>query len=829
MSHLSLGKASSAKLEVVTRRDGSLVPYDEAKLMKYLHTVADDLIGIDCNSVLKASKLYFFNEISTKNILKILIQTTVDRISAGVPDYQNMAARLLLNVMRREVWNAWKPTKCFHDIISERIAAGIYDPQILQAYSKEEVDAVENEILDHDRDLLLAYAGVRQFYDKYLLKDRITDQIFETPQEANVLICMCMFMKYPRDTRLYYVKVMYDKLSTFVISLATPIYAGVRSVMHSFSSCCVLDVGDTTRSIISTNYIVGDAIAKRYGIGIHIGKIRGIGASVHQGSVIHTGIVPFLKMFEATTKGFVQNGIRGGGGTISFPFWHWEVMTLLELKNNKGVVENRVRSLDYSIGLNKYFMQKALKNEPIYLFSSEDVPLLANDYTYSHEEFTRIYEEYVRDPKIRKQEVSGLDLFKKIATQRFETGRVYVYFMDNMNQYGTFTESIFSSNLCQEIALPTRPVELLTDGGHENVDDNGLVAVCILSCINVGRLMDTNKFSDMYEACDIVVRFLNEMIDYQVYDFEALRRSAQDYRPLGVGLSDIFHLLAMRGLKYDTVQCRNYLHRLGEHFQYCLLKASCNLAKERGHPCRAFGKSKYSQGIMPMDRYKKTVDDLITDKNKDGTIKYYCDWASLKKEIAQYGLYNTCLSAIPPTATSCSISNSTPGIDPPRAEMIAKVCKYGAVKQVIPDWDVYKDTYTLSRHINNADYFKMIGVLQKWIDQGISTNSYYMSTSDVAIGDVANEIVAAYKWGLKSIYYLNSNKGVDEDNSQAFSASGMQSTTKFASYSNLSSSVSRDLMSSENDGHGRDTSDDDARGETTDDHDGGCAGGACSI
>lgn len=814
MSHLSLGKASSAKLEFVTRRNGSLVPYDESKIVNYLELVADGLINIDRVSVLKASKLYFHNEISTKDILKILIQTTVDRISAGVPDYQNMAARLLLNVMRREVWNAWKPTKSFYELIRERIDSKIYDPDILIKYTKEDIDYVEQHILDHDRDLLLAYAGVRQFYDKYLLKDRITDKIFETPQEANVLICMCMFMKYPNETRLHYVKVMYDKLSTFVISLATPIYAGVRSVMHSFSSCCVLDVGDTTRSIISSNYVVGDAIAKRYGIGIHVGKIRGLGASVHQGSVIHTGIVPFLKMFEATTKGFVQNGIRGGGGTISFPWWHWEVQTLLELKNNKGVVENRVRSLDYSIGLNKYFMQKALKDEHIYLFSSEDVPLLANDYTYSHEDFTRIYEAYVQNPNIRKQEVSALDIFKNIARQRFETGRVYVYFMDNMNHYGTFTESIFSSNLCQEIAIPTRPVELLTDGGHEKLDDNGLVAVCILSCINVGRLLDTTNFKDMYETCDIVVRFLNEMIDYQVYDFEALRKSAQDYRPLGVGISDVFHLLAMRGLKYDTLQCRNYLHKLCEYFQYCLLKASCNLAKERGHPCKEFAKSKYSQGIMPMDRYKKNIDDLISDKNKDGTIHYYCDWDSLKKDIAQYGLYNTCLSAIPPTATSCSISNSTPGIDPPRAEMIAKVCKYGAVKQVIPDWDVYKDTYTLSRHINNGEYFKMIGVIQKWIDQGISTNSYYMSTSDVAIGDVANEIITAYKWGMKSLYYLNSNKGVDEDNRCAFSAGGIKSSAKFAAYSTLSSSVSKDLISSDNGQH---------------DDEGPCAGGACSV
>lgn len=827
----------------VTRRDGNVVPYDESKLLAYLNLVSDDLIGIDVPGVLKISKYSFYDKMATSEILDVIIRTTIDRISVEVPDYQNMAARLQINVMRRAVWNSWNPTGTFHSRIVERIEKGVYDPSILEKYTREDIEYIDRHIVDHSRDLLLTYVGIRQFLDKYLIKDRVTNVIYETPQEANILICMCMFMNYEQDVideppfngmskRMYYVKMMYDKLSTFVISLPTPIYAGVRSNIRSFSSCCVLDCGDTTRSILSTTYVIGDCITKRYGIGVNIGKIRGLGASVHNGSVIHTGVVPFLKMFEATTKGFIQNGIRGGGGTISFPFWHWEVSTLLELKNNKGVVENRVRSLDYSIGLNKYFITKAVKDEPIWLFSAEDVPLLSNDYTYDYNEFVKVYEGYVGNPFIRKQSIPGLQYLKKIVKERYETGRIYIYFMDNMNNYGTFDESIFSSNLCQEIALPTRPVELITDGGHENTTDDGLVAVCILSCINVGRLDDTNTFKDMYEVCDIIVRFLNEMIDYQVYDFEALRKSAQDYRPLGIGISDVFHLLAMRGLRYDTAQCRNYLHKLCEHFQYCLLKASCNLAREKGHPCKAFNKSKYSRGIMPMDRYKSSIDTLITDKTKDGKIRYYCDWDVLRKDILTYGMYNTCLSAIPPTATSCLISNSTPGIDPPRSEMTAKVSKYGAVKQVMPDWDVYKDTYTLSRHVNNDDYFKMIGVIQKWIDQGISTNSYYMSTSEVSFNDVMNEVVSAYKWGLKSLYYLNSNKGVDEDNRSAFSSEGIKSTSKLPAYSLFSSSASREQMTSDGQSNGEPMASDgqtDGNNHNENHEEGGCAGGACSV
>lgn len=793
------------KISFVTKRNGSLQPFDESKIIDYLTLASAGLDKINVELVYKSVSAQLMNNMSTTKILDILINCCIDRIDLQTPDYQYLAARLQINAMRRDVWQSWLPKDTLYHRVKSRVNKDIYDSVILKKYSPTDFAYIESNILNHERDLLLTYAGVRQFLDKFLIKDRISGKLFETPQEANILICMYMFMNYDQTKRNQYIKLMYDKLSTFVISLPTPIYAGVRSIVRSFSSCCVIDCGDSTRSILSTTYIIGDAITKRYGIGVNIGKIRGIGASINNGSVIHTGVVPFLKMFEATTKGFVQNGIRGGGGTISFPFWHWEVMTLLELKNNKGVVENRVRSLDYSIGLNKYFIQKALKNENIYLFSPEQVPLLSNDYTYDYDSFVRVYENYVNDPNIRKQVINGKLLLIKIIHERYETGRIYIYFMDNMNNYGVFNESIFSSNLCQEIALPTRPCELIADGGVGNISDDGLVSVCILSCINVGRLVDTDNFTDLEQTCDIIVRFLNEMIDYQIYDFEQLRRSAQNYRPLGIGISDVFHLLAKKHLKYDTVECRDYIHKLTEHFQYFLLKASCNLAREKGQPCKEWLKSKYSRDIMPMDRYKSNVDELTSE------IKYYCDWQTLRDDIKKYGMYNTCLSAVPPTATSSSISNSTPGIDPPRSELTTKVSKYGAVKQIIPEYEQLKNFYTLSRHVNNTEYFKLIGVIQKFIDQGISTNSYYMSTSDVSDGDVIKEVVSAYKYGLKSLYYLNSNKGVDEDISKAFSADGIYESTKFKAYSNNNQEQTNDEQTDE------------------DNDDEGCSGGACSI
>ncbi|OHT06983.1 Ribonucleoside-diphosphate reductase subunit alpha [Tritrichomonas foetus] len=787
--------------------------YDLKKVRTTIDYATKNLSGVSAAELERRASMQFINNIKTTDIQQILIRTAADLISEERPNYQFVASRLMIGDLRKEVWGSFLPKESLYNRIKDRINNyHCYDDVILDKYSEEEMADLENEVIVYDRDFDLTYSGIRQFYDKYLTKNRKTNAIYELPQEANILICMYMFKDYPSDERKKYVKEMYDKLSTFLISLPTPIYAGVRSNMRQFSSCCVIDCGDNTNSILSTNYIIGKATTKRFGLGVHIGKIRGVGASVSNGTVIHTGVVPFLKMFEATTKGFVQNGLRGGGGTISFPFWHWEVETLLELKNNKGVVENRVRSLDYSIGLNKFFLQRALKNDFITLFSSEEVPLLANDYRHSFEEFTRIYTEYEAKEGIRKKRISALDMLKKIATERFETGRIYVYFMDNMNDFGVFKESIYSSNLCQEIALPTTPSDILSG--------EGLVSVCILSCINVGRL---KNFGDLEQVSEIIVRFLDEMIDYQDYEFPQLRESAVKYRPLGIGISDLFHLLARKGLKYNSKETYEYVHRLMEHFQYSLLNASCKLAKEKG-PCEYFERSKYSSGYLPIDEYKRSIDTL-------GDFKLECDWERLRDDIKKYGLRNTCLSAIPPTASSSSISNSTPGIDPPKSVATTKMSKYGTFKQIAPDYDLYKESYQFQKDVKSTEYFKLIGVIQKFIDQGISTNSFYMSDDDVSIGDVVKEITTAYSYGLKSLYYLNSNKGTDKDVKQAMSTKGIgakssqKQTPAPSTYVRPHSHVNANAHQFEEE----DSSSDNYANATTEDEDEGCAGGACSI
>ncbi|KAK8875673.1 hypothetical protein M9Y10_005847 [Tritrichomonas musculus] len=761
------------EVKYVIKRSGSKEAFSIQKVQSYLNKIIkDSKLNIKTDQILQQLILSIDSEIEkSSKILEILISITSNMISYNT-DCQFLAARLFINSMRQEVWKSYTPKNSLYDRVKQRSTEyDVYDPIILEKYTEKEFNMIESEIVDYSRDYLLTYSGMRQFYDKYLFKNRLTNQLYELPQEANILIPMYVFMNQEPTKRMEYIKIFYHYLSTLVISLPTPIYSGVRTHLKQFSSCCVIDCDDTIDSILATNYIIGKTVTKRYGLGINIGKIRGIGAGVKKDTIVHNGIVPFLKMFESSMKGFMQNGIRGGCGTISFPFWHWEVAALIELKNNKGVQENRVRGLDYSIGLNRFFLERAKTNSYITLFSSEEVPELVSDYTYSYEQFKQIYTKYENTENIRKQKINALSLLMKIATERYETGRIYIYFMDNMNYYSVFKESIFSSNLCQEICLPTKPVYLsiANDDNHSKLkndyhkDEYGLISVCILSCINIGRVCSISD--ELSVICEIIVRFLDELIDYQHYCFDQIKLSAVDYRPLGIGISDLFHLLAKNKLKYNSPETFKFVHELVEQFQFYLLTASCKLAEEKGR-CKRFNCSKYSDCILPIDNYKDTLDSYAN-------FNYICDWESLRERIRKFGLRNCCLSSIPPTASSCSISNSTPGIDPPRTKTTFKMSKYGTFAQVIPDLNECERFYTFQKDILNKDYFKLIGIIQKFIDQGISTNSFYMSNDDVSIGDVVKEIYDAYNYGLKSLYYLNNNKGVDDDVSQINSAEGI--------------------------------------------------------
>ncbi len=687
-----------------------------------------------------------------------LINTLSAGVNADSMENDGAAAHFLINRINK---SALKRGETFYKRVLKNVAEGKYDKALIEEYSEEEFNDLEKNVIKYERDEMLSYAGVRQFSDKYLIRE---NKCFcENIQECNALISMTIFSK--SANRLSYIKKFYDLLSLLKISIPTPVYSGVRTPIRSYSSCCVIDCGDSVDSILATNYVIGKAVTKRYGIGVNINRIRGIGANISKSSAVHTGVVPILKMIEASTKGFSQ-GVRAGSATVSVAFWHWEILTVLDLKNNRGVTENRVRNIDYAIGLNKLFLQRVKDNADITLFSSEEVPLLTNRSNYLNEEFKRIYEEYEASDSIkRKVKVSAVELLKKIIRERYETGRIYVYFIDNMNEYSCFKESVFCSNLCQEITLPTAPITLL--GNNSNfIENEGLIGVCILSCINVGRLSDTESFTELKDICEVLVRFLNLLIDHQNYDFPQLEKCALNYRPLGIGVSDLFHLLALKHLDYSTRAARNYVHRLMEAFQYYLLRASCLLAKEQGR-CNAFAQSKYSESTyLPTLCYKKAVDNIVDEP-------LHLDWALLRIEINKYGLRNTCLSAIPPTASSSSISNSTPGIDPPKQLITTKMSKHGVFKQAVPEIASLADYYKTQSSIINKKYLKLIAVIQKFVDQGVSTNTYYLvEKKDVSLQDVASEIFNAYSYGLKSLYYLNANKGVDSDIARVMSAEG---------------------------------------------------------
>lgn len=666
------------------------------------------------------------------------------RIAADMPEHSEstllLAGRLLIHHVRSAV-DAYFGLNTLYNRICCLTKCGAYDAGILGKYSKHEIDHIERGIYLPERDYDLPYASARVFCDKYLLKGA-DGAILETPQQANILVCMCMFIdECDKARRMQCIARMYGYLSGFVVNLPTPIYCGLRTPLKSYSSCCILDIGDDPDSIASAAYMAAKAVTHRYGIGFNCCRLSG-------------DIVPVLKLLEASTKTFTQ-GVRGGSATCAFPFWHIDIQLVVQLKNNRGVSENRVRNMDYSIGLNRLFLERAIHDRQIALFAPRDVPRLTNYFKYTDASFRHVYESYEADASIRRKTVSALELLKQIARERYETGRVYVYFIDNANIYSAFAQSVFAPNLCQEIFLPTQPSYIYPGA-------QGLAGVCILASVNLGRLSDVDCFTDMRDIAHMLVRGLNNIIDTQQYAFPQLEKMAKAYRPLGIGISDLFHLLARKRLKHNTRECRDYVHALMEHWRYYLLEASCQLAQEHG-ACSAFELSTYSHGIMPLFK-----DSLLALCDSE----YTMDWQRLAEKVAKHGLRNACLSAVPPTSSSSAVSNSTPGIDPPRSLLTTKLSKSGTVYQLVPGYSELAGHYETASDIDNVEYLKLVGIIQKFVDQGVSTSTYYLSGKAPALDDVFREITTAFSYGLKSLYYLNASKGTDADDSADNCTSG---------------------------------------------------------
>ena len=724
----------------VVKRNGDTTTLDLEKVHKMVEHACKGLAGVSESAVEMNSGLQFFDGIETKDIQEILIRSANDLITLENPNYQFVAARLLLFALRKAVYNGHPDKRpILKEHVESCVSKGVYDDTILDKYSEQEWEIL-NSYIDHDRDYLFTYAGIRQVTDKYLVQDRSTGEIYETPQFMYMLIAVTLFQNDDKFYRLEYIKKYYDAISKHRINIPTPIMAGVRTPIRQFASCVLVDADDTLDSIFSSDMAIGKYVAQRAGIGINAGRIRGLNSKIRGGEVQHTGVVPFLKKFESTVRCCTQNGIRGGSATVHFPIWHQEIADILVLKNNKGTEDNRVRKLDYSIQLSRLFYERFIKNSTITLFSPHDVPGLYD--AFGSDTFDELYIKYESDESIPRKTIGAQELILDLLKERAETGRIYLMNIDHCNDHSSFKDKVSMSNLCQEITLPTKPVQHIDD-------EQGEIALCILSAINIGKI---NKIEELDELCELAVRGLDALIDYQEYPVKAAQQSTINRRSLGIGYIGLAHYLAKNDAKYDSDKAFDLVHRLTERFQYALLSASNRLAMEKG-PCGYFGKTKYSDGILPIDTYKKDVDEIVPND-------LLCDWEFLRERISKYGLRHSTLSAQMPSESSSVVSNATNGIEPPRDYLSVKKSKKGPLKQVVPSYSSLKNNYTLLWDMHNNDgYIKVVAVMQKFFDQAISGNWAYnpenYPDNEVPVSAMAKDLLTTYKYGWKTSYYQN--------------------------------------------------------------------------
>ena len=724
----------------VVKRNGSIESLDLDKMHVMVEEACAGLAGVSASQVEMTSGIQFYDGISTNEIQEILIRSASDLIDLDHPNYQFVAARLLLFAVRKQLYGKMKELPHLEQHIYQCVNHEVYDNDIFNKYSKEEIDRA-NFFIDHDRDYLFTYAGLRQVVDKYLVQDRSGGGVYETPQFMYMMIALTVFAEYPKETRMSYVRRYYDAISKHKINIPTPIMAGVRTPLRQFASCVLVDGDDTLDSIFSSDMAIGRYVAQRAGIGINAGRIRGINSKIRGGEVQHTGVVPFLKKFESTVRCCTQNGIRGGSATVHFPIWHQEIEDILVLKNNKGTEDNRVRKLDYSIQLSKIFYERFIQDGEITLFSPHDVPGLYD--AFGTDKFDDLYVEYENNSSVSKKTVKAQELILNLLKERAETGRIYIMNIDHCNSHSSYKDQITMSNLCQEITEPTTPIHHIDDDGPQEI------ATCILSAINVGKVKSDEELE---ELCNLSVRALEEIIDYQNYPVKAAENFTKRRRSLGIGFIGLAHYLAKLGFNYDSQEAWDAVHGLSESFQYYLIKASNQLAKEKGY-CEYFGRTKYADGILPIDTYKSDVDEI-------SSIALQHDWESLRVSILEHGLRHSTLSAQMPSESSSVVSNATNGIEPPRGFLSIKKSKKGPLKQIVPQYQTLKNNYTLLWDMpSNRGYINVVAVMQKFFDQAISGNWSYnpenYDDNEVPVSVMAQDFLNTYKYGWKTSYYQN--------------------------------------------------------------------------
>ena len=734
----------------VTKRDGRTEPLDLDKIHRVVTWAAEGLDNVSVSQVELRAHIQFYAGMKTADIHETLIRAAADLISTEAPDYQYLAARLAMFHLRKKAYGEFTPPPLYQHV-QKLVAEGRYDAHLLADYSAADFAELDAH-LNHDRDMLFAYAAIKQLEGKYLVQNRVTGEIFESPQFLYMLVAACLFSRYPQATRLEYVKRFYDACSTFKISLPTPIMSGVRTPTRQFSSCVLIECDDSLDSINATASAVVRYVSQRAGIGINAGRIRALGSEIRGGEAFHTGCIPFYKYFQTAVKCCSQGGVRGGAATVFYPLWHLEVESLLVLKNNRGVEDNRVRHMDYGVQLNKLMYQRLIQGGNITLFSPSAAPGLYDAFFADQAEFERLYLQYEADPAIRKKQIKAAELFSLLMQERAGTGRIYIQNVDHCNTHSPFNPSVApvrQSNLCMEIALPTKPLNDLRD-------EAGEIALCTLSAFNLGALESLDELDNL---ADLAVRALDALLDYQDYPVPAGQNGAMWRRPLGIGVINYAYYLAKNGVRYSDGSALGLTHKTFEAIQYYLLKASAALARELG-PCPKFSETTYARGILPIDSYKRDLDAICAEP-------LTLDWESLRGEIRQHGLRNSTLTALMPSETSSQIANATNGIEPPRGLISVKASKDGILRQVVPDYTALKNQYELLwSQPSNEGYLQLVGVMQKFVDQSISANTSYdparFEGGKVPMKQLLTDLLTAYKLGIKTLYYHNTRDGADD-------------------------------------------------------------------
>ena len=736
---------------LVTKRDGSKESIDLEKIHRVVHWASQDLDNISVSQVEINAQLAFFDGIRTEDIHETIIKSAADLISTDVPDYQYLAARLAIFHLRKKAYKSFTPPSLI-DHVTKLTKLGIYDKDILDKYNASEFEELNNYI-DHWRDMKFSYAAVKQLEGKYLVQNRVTGDIHESPQMLYMLVGMCLFQEYKGKARIDIVKRFYDASSNFKISLPTPIMAGVRTPTRQFSSCVLIETDDDLDSISAASGAIVKYVSQRAGIGINAGKIRAIGSPIRGGEATHTGCIPFFKHFHTAVKSCSQGGVRGGAATLFYPLWHLEVESLLVLKNNTGTDENRIRQLDYGVQFNGLMYERFLKDSDITLFSPNDVPGLYDSFFADQKKFKKLYEKYESDDSIRKDTIKARELFAMFMKERANTGRIYLQNVDHCNTHGAFNPEhapIRQSNLCMEITLPTKPLFSVQD-------QKGEVALCTLSAVNLGALDNLDELEDITE---IIVRSLDSLLDYQDYPLKSAEIASNNRRTLGIGVTNLAYYLAKNDAKYSDGSGNDLIHKTFEALQYYSLKASNKLAEELG-PCPLFSETQYAKGIMPIDSYKKDIDAFCSTKLE-------LDWDTLRRNIKSKGLRNSTLTALMPCESSSQISNSTNGIEPPRGFISVKQSKDGILKQVVPEYEKLHKKYELLWDIkDNEGYLQLCAIMQKFVDQSISTNTHYdpsqFEGSRVPMKLFLMDLLKAYKYGIKTLYYHTTRDGSGDD------------------------------------------------------------------